>query len=110
MLQFGRALSGAETSITSRTADTSVTLQFGRALSGAETPPRVEGHVEAVGGFNSAAPSQARRRAVDCIVDAGESTLQFGRALSGAETVALTIRRGCLVLLQFGRALSGAET
>ncbi len=38
------------------------------------------------GCFNSAAPSQARRQAVEIARRVGTSGLQFGRALSGAET------------------------
>ncbi len=60
-------------------------LQFGRALSGAETRqwqrpwPRNRG-------FNSAAPSQARRRVMPGPEIESQGMLQFGRALSGAET------------------------
>ncbi len=60
-------------------------LQFGRALSGAETIGKAA-LVLSVNRFNSAAPSQARRPEVACCTCSVLMALQFGRALSGAET------------------------
>ncbi len=85
-LQFGRALSGAETSSAVWAVVTSPELQFGRALSGAETAGNRPRTGRSSSCFNSAAPSQARRPRPGTIPGAAQPALQFGRALSGAET------------------------
>ncbi len=114
--------------------DSWMMLQFGRALSGAETclarPHRGDRHDASIrprplrrgdwdssrrgggrgGGFNSAAPSQARRPRAPGEVVGLSGELQFGRALSGAETPVDGFRVLFVYELQFGRALSGAET
>ncbi len=85
-------------------------LQFGRALSGAETtssePARADGRPASI------RPRPLRRGdpRTPSFVFAPWLLLQFGRALSGAETGGLTPALARAVQLQFGRALSGAET
>ncbi len=84
-------------------------LQFGRALSGAETGrPRVR----ALPIPASIRPRPLRRGDFQSGQGVVPSTkpLQFGRALSGAETFATMADDQQLTKLQFGRALSGAET
>ena len=110
LLQWGRALSSAETLRTTHAWPGWLALQWGRALSSAETPsgpsngtclflasmgPRSfeRGDWRGPGGahgarqrFNGAALFRARRHLFRCSFASGDTGLQWGRALSSAET------------------------
>ncbi len=86
VLQWGRAVEGAETMIAETSPSAPEQLQWGRAVEGAETtfPVRREGAF--FRGFNGAAPLKARKREERVEERAARAGLQWGRAVEGAET------------------------
>ena len=110
VLQWGRVLTNAETTLRQSRLCRPRRLQWGRVLTNAETNVHDYGHVSPRSRFNGAAFLRTRKRR------AGRRTSRGRRCFNGAAflrtrklVVSATVR-ATAVMLQWGRVLTNAET